>query len=97
MIECVNCGGLGCESCEGGRIIIDRCPQEMVGSQMQSAINLVGFAERNLFPEAGGALDQSQYFLNLFSIMQTEIQKIQQEDAERSAARAKKAKRHRRR
>jgi hypothetical protein len=41
-------------------------------------------AERGFLPDAGGALDQSQWFLNLFSRMQSEINQIQADEQEKA-------------
>jgi hypothetical protein len=36
-----------------------------VGPEMMAAVELVGLAERGLWPVAGGALDQGRWFIEL--------------------------------
>jgi hypothetical protein len=84
QIQCPICEGAGCKTCQNGRYIIDRCPSQIVGADLQYAITIVGMAERGFLPEDGGSLDQSQWFLNLFSRMQSEINRIQSEEQEKA-------------
>lgn len=67
----------------------------MIGAELNFAMNLVGLAERGFLPSAGGTLDQSQWFLNLFSRMQTEIATIQEEDAEKAKSKYRSNRRRR--
>lgn len=88
MIACTCCDGRGCLSCESGYVIIDRCPRQIVGDRINNAVDYVAFAERGFLPVQGGSLDQSQWFMNLFSHMQSEVAKIQEEQQEKARAKA---------
>jgi hypothetical protein len=59
------------------------CAKRYVGSELVKAINLASLADKHL-PAAGGILDQSAWFVDLWTTIQNEQNKI---DAERIAER----------
>jgi len=63
-LECVGCGGKGCDECEQmGRWTITTCPLELITSDVWEMIMLAGLFEKGLPPVAGGVLDQAKIFV----------------------------------
>lgn len=89
LIECPICAGAECEHCRGGHIHLDQCPTIYMGPEMARCVNAIGYAERGFLPVAGGSLDQSQLFLNVFTAMQSEVNRIQQDDAKAAQSKNK--------
>lgn len=89
-MECTGCDGAGwigkeqCEQCKGhGKVILNECPREMLGSELASAINLAGFANRGHLPSNGGILDQDAWFMSAWSAFETDKNKIDEERRQR--------------
>lgn len=61
-VECPECHGKGCEDCEDGWITFQGCPNEYA-SEMFPAIELIDIFRQGVPPVAGGALDQTPWFL----------------------------------
>jgi hypothetical protein len=63
-IQCPECGEKGCDKCDDrGFIPLTSCPNRMVSSELRQVIRLADFYEKGLPPVAGGALDQSNRFI----------------------------------
>lgn len=43
---------------------IDRCPLSLIGGDVWSALEMVGFAEKGNFPNGQGTLNKTQAFLD---------------------------------
>jgi len=64
-MDCVNCGGKGCDECEyTGKLSITKCPLEFITSDVFEIIALAGLFEKGLPPIAGGVLDQAKIFVD---------------------------------
>lgn len=54
-----------CDECDGqGEIDIDRCPLLVIAPDVWEVLKYAGLYEKGLPPVAGGALDQSDWFLS---------------------------------
>jgi hypothetical protein len=63
-MECVGCGGKGCDECnQAGRTEIACCPLELVTSDVWQVIRYAELYKKGLPPIAGGVLDQAQSFV----------------------------------
>lgn len=83
-IECTQCNGKGCNDCgDVGAWLLDHCPQKFIGQDMMEAINLAAYAMRGDWPIVGGMLDQSAWFVDLVSRLESEQNRIDKEIAER--------------
>lgn len=82
-IECVACGGAGCDHCTQGYFVLSECPQEYIGAEIIGDINIVAACENGVLPVAGGLLDQSQYYLELSNAMKSEMALIEKEQREK--------------
>ena len=51
---------------------------------MTQAINLANYASKGLMPVAGGVMEQSAWFLEMLSTLESDQNKIDLEKAERS-------------
>ena len=67
-IECPACNGQGCDDCNDGSVKIVGCPNTYC-RPMIPAINLIDLFGKGVLPVAGGALDQSAWFLEAASVM----------------------------
>lgn len=64
-MECPSCDGRGCVECgDSGRILVDGCPVRVAGARAFEIISFAELAAKGLAPRAGGALDQTQSFLD---------------------------------
>lgn len=77
-IECVTCGGVGCENCNQGVVAIIGCPSRAC-TGVGSVCQLIDLFDKGLPPIAGGALDQSASFLAAVSILHNEESRIKNE------------------
>lgn len=78
-IACPGCNEAGCESCgDTGYFNLTECPQRYVGGELTEAINMAGMCGGGLWPVAGGLLDQSAWFVDLWQQLQSEQNKIDQ-------------------
>ncbi len=65
-VDCPGCDEKGCGHCNDGSFYLTECPQLFAG-EMVDAIQLVDMhKEHGMPPIAGGSLDQSKYYLNLY-------------------------------
>lgn len=83
MIECWLCDGDGCNDCEDGYKPIRECPRQFVGYKVTEAVNIAALCGKGTFPEAGGLLDQSAWFISLYQSLTAEQNKIEREQQER--------------
>jgi hypothetical protein len=77
-IECPKCDGVGCEECKDGHIQIEGCPNTYC-REISSTIGLIDLYEKGLPPVAGGALDQSVWFVEAAKVMSNEEAKVKAE------------------
>jgi len=78
-------GGTDCETCGGrGYVEIEGCPRQVIGWEMTQAINLANYASKGLMPVAGGVMEQSAWFLEMLSTLESDQNKIDSERAERN-------------
>ncbi len=72
-IECPECEGIGdsCEHCKNGRFELTQCPQEFIRDYVPT-FRLVDLFENGTPPVAGGALDQTLWFLNAHRTLKNE-------------------------
>lgn len=69
-LECIDCGGSGCDKCEGsGRIRITDCPLKLITEDVWEVIALAELFEKGLPPIAGGVLDQAKIFVDAASFI----------------------------
>lgn len=69
---CARCNGLGWTS-------LRRCPHTVCGVKERSMIRYAALAKTGVWPSAGGALDQTQSFLDGYAIVVGEIASIEEE------------------
>jgi len=63
-MDCVRCGGAGCDLCDKkGTFDIDRCPLEIITDDVVDMMELADLWEKGLPPVAGGVLDQAAMFV----------------------------------
>ena len=71
-VECVCCGGEGCDECERGYFRVDGCPG-MYCNVMSQVIEITDWInEKHLLPIAGGILDQAQWIMDAARCMRNE-------------------------
>jgi hypothetical protein len=70
-LECQSCDGAGCDQCDEGQIKIKGCPQKYC-KEVVSAVTLIDLFSKGLPPIAGGALDQSIWFLEAAKVLGNE-------------------------
>ena len=81
-VQCPICEGDGCGECKNGWYEISECPSKYIGSELIDDIRIVTASEQHL-PVAGGLLDQSAWWFELRSRLQTEERRIQDEKDKR--------------
>lgn len=92
-MECVSCEGTGkgydltkCEECNGdGFFILNECPRKILGNEITEEINMAGFATKGHLPEEGGLLNQEAWFIDMWSTLNEDQAKIENEIRERKA------------
>jgi len=84
FIECVRCDGKGCDQCEDGFFVLDKCPREYIGYEFGKAVNFCSLAEKGFLPCSGGLLDQSAWWVDLFQKLTIETEAIQRENSDGS-------------
>jgi hypothetical protein len=57
--------------------------------KMGMAANACAMADKGFLPDAGGSLDQSEWFINCYRLMCNELTQIEIADAEAASAKAK--------
>lgn len=77
QIECPICDGVGCHECCDGKFAI-ACPRQFC-SDMVIAINIATGCKNGVLPVAGGLLDQSNWFFELWQTLESEHSKIEKE------------------
>lgn len=75
-IECPLCNGIGCDDCHDGNWFPEDCPKKMIGEEMTVAANYYNLAEKGFLPEEGGLLRQSQWFIDIMLMFQSEQARI---------------------
>lgn len=79
-LECPSCGEKGCEECdEKGRLTVTSCPLRAVPLHLFRSLDLAQIYRRGLPPIAGGALDQSAWFVDLCQFAWSEAARIRAE------------------
>jgi hypothetical protein len=68
-IDCTACNGDGCELCKTGRLVIDGCPKRMIPGEIWTVLRAVNWAEKGMWPTAGGLMDQSHSFLTAMELV----------------------------
>lgn len=72
-----------CEECKGsGFIQLRRCPYTVIPSNVYQTLRYAALAREGFFPEPGGALDQSQSFLDALSVINHEIRDLEENRAQ---------------
>lgn len=76
--------GAVCPECNGDGVFrLTDCPKRFVGWDLAEAINLSASASKGCLPVAGGLLDQSSWFYQLWTTLESEQNKIDAERIER--------------
>lgn len=83
FIDCPCCNGFGCEHCEDGRFKLTQCGIEYVGPEIWEAIRAASVAEHHL-PKAGGTMDQSKWFVDVWIAFSNEKSKLESEQLRKS-------------
>ena len=81
LIDCPTCLGAGCDQCNDGWIEIKGCPQQQC-SGIGQVCQLIDLFNKGLPPVAGGALDQTQWFVNAVQYLATEEAKVKADGRE---------------
>jgi hypothetical protein len=80
--ECPQCDGVGCDECEEGFFYLRECGRKYT-REMITAVNLATYAEdKGILPTSGGMLDQSSWFISLWSAMSNEQASIDRQRME---------------
>jgi len=74
---CGACGG-------GGYVSVDASPRKYIGWELTRAVNLAGLAAKGMLPVHGSVLDQSAWFVNMWTTLENDQNKIDAERQERS-------------
>lgn len=61
-IECPICAGTNCSECDDGWVSITECPKTYC-QEIVPALDLIDLFWKGLPPNAGGTMDQTQWFL----------------------------------
>lgn len=77
-IECVECGGVGCNECRNGHVELSGCPKEIAG-EIVPALSFIDRLEKGMPPVAGGTLDQSAWFINAADYFGSEVSRVKAE------------------
>lgn len=76
LIECVSCGGVGCEHCGTGPfegfVRYSQCPSKSLDSKLVTLVTEAENMRRGILPEAGGSNNQSAWFMNAASFFLSE-------------------------
>ena len=79
-----HCGNIAqCPQCHGtGFVELKRCPYKIIPANIQHTLRYAALAREGLWPEPGGAMDQSQSFLDAMSIINREIKDLEEARAQ---------------
>jgi len=77
-IECPECDGTGCDSCNRGRFNLSECPQKFIGDYI-STFRLVDLFQKGIPPVAGGALNQTMWFIDAAATLKNEDAIVEEE------------------
>lgn len=77
------CDQKGCENCRDGYYRLDECPREFVGHELIADINIASLCVDGVLPVGGGVLDQSAWFIDLWTTLRNNEDQIKQEQTER--------------
>lgn len=90
VIRCTECEESGqvdgetCETCGGqGSIEIDECPRKYIGAEITEAVNVASLCGNGILPVAGGLMDQSAWFVNVWNQLQHDQNEIESDLAEK--------------
>ena len=79
-IPCHCDGSPHCSRCDGlGRVSLRRCPNKVAGMLERSMVRYSSLATLGIWPAPGGALDQTQAFLDGYSVVMNEMSEIEDE------------------
>lgn len=74
--QCVSCGGVAggdCPACDGrGYVVYEDCPRKSLDRATFDLLRFCHLAKRGALPIGGGTLDQSQWFLDAYSLYLSE-------------------------
>jgi hypothetical protein len=76
-IECPSCNGQGCDECAMGLIRLSECPNKEC-SDMFQVVQLADLFEKGVMPIAGGALDQSAWFVDAVNILKADESRVRE-------------------
>lgn len=76
--QCPACDGAGCDKCEQGFWRLTECGRKFVGS-MATAVNYATYADKGILPVGGGLLDQSNWFIEVWTALSNEQSAIDRE------------------
>lgn len=62
-MQCTACGGSGCDECQDGYVRVATCPKEWIGTEIWRTMLFSDLYQKGNPPVAGGALDQTNWFL----------------------------------
>ena len=80
-IPCYCDGSPHCSRCEGrGVVSLRRCPNAIISKKEREMIRYTALAKGGIWPAEGGSLDQSQCFLDGYSVIVSEISRIEEEN-----------------
>lgn len=80
QIECPLCNGNGCNECNDGFFMLDKCPREYIGDEFTMAVNLATQSGQGDWPVVGGLLDQSSWFMSLKQHLDYDISRVTAKD-----------------
>lgn len=90
-LECTACDGTAktrdsevCKQCNGtGVFELTECPQKYVGSDMIYDLNIASACRDGVMPVSGGLMEQSAYWFDLWTTLESEQARIDRERMER--------------
>ena len=72
--------GEDCPACNGfGYFTLDKPPIDFVGWELMDAIRIIGLCGDGVLPIAGGLLDQSAWFVDVWQLLRSDEAKFQAE------------------
>ena len=66
------CGGKGCSKCDGGVWNYDGCPHELIDDATVEALRYARLARDGTWPVMGGALGQTEWATQAFTMIWNE-------------------------